>query len=93
MVSVPILGCMSYGDPKWASWVLDEEKSLPVLKAAYDKGITTWDTADVYSAGVSEKIVGKALKKYEIPRERVVILTKCFGLFDDEVCLLIIAHV
>jgi aryl-alcohol dehydrogenase-like predicted oxidoreductase len=83
-VSVPILGCMSYGDPKWFDWVLDEEKSLPLLKAAYDRGLNTWDTADVYSNGVSEEIIGKALKKYEIPRDKVVILTKCYATVDDE---------
>ena len=43
-VSVPILGAMSFGDPSWLSWVLDEEKSLPLLKAAYDRGLNTWDT-------------------------------------------------
>lgn len=77
-VSKVILGCMSYGSPKWQEWVLDEEKSLPLLKHAYDCGINTWDTADVYSNGVSEEIVGKALKEYNIPRPKVVILSKCF---------------
>lgn len=43
-VSVPILGAMSFGDPSCLSWVLDEAKSLPLLKAAYDKGLNTWDT-------------------------------------------------
>lgn len=75
---------MSYGVKDWQSWVLDEEKSLPLLKHAYDVGINTWDTADVYSHGKSEEIVGKALKKYNIPRHRVVILTKCFFRVDDE---------
>jgi aryl-alcohol dehydrogenase-like predicted oxidoreductase len=83
-VSVPILGAMSFGDPKWFDWVLDEEKSLPLLKAAYDRGINTWDTADVYSNGASERIIGKALKKYNIPRSKVVILTKCYATVDDE---------
>lgn len=65
-------------------WVLDGEASLPILKHAYDSGINTWDTADTYSHGESEKIIGKALKKYNIPRHRVVILTKCFhGVADD----------
>ena len=75
---------MSYGAPEWQPWVLDEEASLPLLKCAYDAGINTWDTADVYSMGKSEEIVGKALKKYDIPRERVVIMSKCFfGVTDD----------
>lgn len=48
-VSVPILGAMSIGDPAWQPWVIGEEESLPLLKAAYDKGITTWDTGMQHS--------------------------------------------
>jgi len=77
-VSRVILGAMSYGTPEWQEWVLDEEKSLPLLKHAYDVGLNTWDTADIYSHGMSEKIIGKALKQYEIPRNKVVILSKCY---------------
>jgi aryl-alcohol dehydrogenase-like predicted oxidoreductase len=69
---------MSYGSPKWEKWVLDEAESLPLLKHAYDKGLNTWDTADVYSFGDSERVVGKALKQYKIPRNRVVLLSKVF---------------
>jgi aryl-alcohol dehydrogenase-like predicted oxidoreductase len=43
-VSVPILGAMSIGDKKWQPWVIEEEEALPLLKAAYNRGITTWDT-------------------------------------------------
>jgi aryl-alcohol dehydrogenase-like predicted oxidoreductase len=43
-VSVPILGAMSIGSSKWQPWVIEEEDSLPLLKAAYDRGLTTWDT-------------------------------------------------
>lgn len=43
-VSVPIFGAMSIGHKDWQSWVIEEEESLPLLKAAYDRGITTWDT-------------------------------------------------
>ncbi|KAF2858367.1 Aldo/keto reductase [Piedraia hortae CBS 480.64] len=83
-VSQVIFGCMSLGSPKWQEWVLDEDASLPLLKHAYDRGINTWDTADIYSHGVSEQIVGKALKKYNIPRSKVVILSKCyFGVQAD----------
>lgn len=75
---------MSYGTPEWQDWVLNEEESLPLLEYAYQKGINTWDTADVYSMGKSEELVGKALKKYNITRNRVVILSKCyFGVSDD----------
>lgn len=77
-VSVPILGAMSFGSSQWLPWVLDEDDSIKILKGAYDRGLNTWDTADMYSNGISEEIIGKALKKHGIPRERVVIMTKCF---------------
>ncbi|KAM5384609.1 hypothetical protein ACJZ2D_001354 [Fusarium nematophilum] len=76
-VSVPILGCMGFGDTQAFDWALGEDKALPLLKAAYDQGLNTWDTANTYSNGVSEEIIGKAIKHYEIPREKLVILTKC----------------
>ena len=83
-ISKVILGCMSYGDKRWAPWVLEEEEALPVLEYAYKAGINTWDTADAYSMGRSEEIIGKALKKCNIPRNRVAIMTKCFfGVPDD----------
>lgn len=77
-ISKIVLGTMSYGTPEWQEWVLDEEKSLPLLEHAYKVGINTWDTADVYSNGRSEEIIGKALQKYNIPRQKVVILSKCY---------------
>ncbi|KAI9721565.1 MAG: hypothetical protein M1812_002327 [Candelaria pacifica] len=83
-VSVPILGAMSFGNSQWQDWVLDEEKALPILKAAYDRGLNTWDTANNYSNGDSERIIAKALKRYEIPRSKVTILTKCFGTVGEE---------
>lgn len=52
---------------------------MPLLKAAYDRGINTWDTANVYSNGASEEIIAKAVKRYSIPRHKLVILTKCCG--------------
>ncbi|KAL9021916.1 MAG: hypothetical protein Q9185_000930 [Variospora sp. 1 TL-2023] len=78
-VSVPILGAMSFGDKRWAPWVIEEDEALPLLKAAYDRGLNTWDTANVYSNGASEEIIGKAIKKYNLPRHKLVILTKCCG--------------
>lgn len=78
-VSVPIFGCMSFGDRRTLDWAIEEDEALPLLKAAYDRGLNTWDTANVYSNGQSEVIVGKALKKYNIPREKVIIMTKCFS--------------
>ncbi|KAF9467095.1 NADP-dependent oxidoreductase domain-containing protein [Collybia nuda] len=86
-VSVPILGTMGFGSPEWGKWVVGEEQSLEVLKAAWDKGINTIDTANVYSNGVSETIVGKFLKKYDIPRERIIIATKCLGIVAHEVSI------
>ncbi|KAJ5815097.1 Aldo/keto reductase [Penicillium riverlandense] len=83
-ISKVILGTMSYGSSQWQDWVLDEDKALPLIEHAYKRGINTWDTADVYSHGRSEEIVGKALKQFNIPRNRVVILTKCFFGVDDE---------
>ncbi len=75
---------MTYGTPDWQEWVLDEENSLPLLKHAYDVGLNTWDTADVYSNGRSEEIIGKAIDKYQIPRQKLVILSKCyFGVVQD----------
>ncbi|KAF4463172.1 alcohol dehydrogenase [Fusarium albosuccineum] len=86
-ISKIILGCMSFGSSKWegSPWILDEAEGLELLKAAYDNGINTWDTADTYSNGKSEEIIGKALKKYNIPRQKVVILSKIFNpVMDDE---------
>ncbi|CAI7625707.1 unnamed protein product [Penicillium pancosmium] len=79
-VSRIILGCMSYGNPNWegSPWILGEEESLPLLKQAYDLGINTFDTANTYSNGNSETIIGKALARYSIPRSRVVIMTKLY---------------
>ncbi|KZO96985.1 Aldo/keto reductase [Calocera viscosa TUFC12733] len=83
-VSVPILGAMSFGSEKWMPWVLNEDKALPILKAAWDLGVNTWDTANVYSNGESERIIAKAIKKYNIPRSKLVILTKCHGLVHED---------
>ncbi|KAI1792210.1 Aldo/keto reductase [Ganoderma leucocontextum] len=77
-VSVPILGAMAFGNPQWHAWILDEEKALPILKEAWDHGINTIDTANMYSNGESEVIIRKFIKKYNIPREEIVIMTKAF---------------
>ncbi|KAJ9649550.1 CSG1/SUR1-like protein [Coniosporium tulheliwenetii] len=82
-VSKVVLGCMTYGDPNWQPWVMPEEEALPIIKHAYDRGINTWDVADTYSNGKSEEILGKTLKEYNIPRSRVVIMTKCFHHVDE----------
>ncbi|KAL2852029.1 NADP-dependent oxidoreductase domain-containing protein [Aspergillus pseudoustus] len=79
-ISKVILGCMTFGNPSWegSPWVLPEHEALPLLKKAYDCGINTWDTANTYSNGLSEVIVGKALREFSIPREKVVILSKLY---------------
>ncbi|KAL5338192.1 NADP-dependent oxidoreductase domain-containing protein [Aspergillus crustosus] len=79
-ISRVILGCMTFGNLSWegSPWVLSEEQALPLLKKAYDCGINTWDTANTYSNGQSEVIIGKSLKTYSIPREKVVIMTKLY---------------
>lgn len=83
-VSVPILGAMSFGDQAWQPWLIEEDKALLLLKAAYDRGLNTWDTANVYSNGISEEIIGKAIKKYNLPRNKLVILSKCNGYVGEE---------
>ncbi|OSC96861.1 aryl-alcohol dehydrogenase [Trametes coccinea BRFM310] len=75
-VSKVILGCMSYGSPGWQEWVLGEKEAIKHIKFAYDHGIQTFDTANVYSNGLSETILGKAIKELNLPREELVIMTK-----------------
>lgn len=83
-ISNVILGCMSFGSTEWANFVVeDEDKVFEILKKAYDMGIRTYDTADVYSNGLSEVLLGKFLKKFNIPREKVVIMTKVFFQVDE----------
>ncbi|GGJ94765.1 aldo/keto reductase [Pseudomonas matsuisoli] len=78
-VSRLCLGCMTFGDPGSGahSWTLSEEKSRPIIKHAVDRGINFFDTANSYSAGTSEAIVGKLLKEFT-RREEAVIATKVF---------------
>ncbi len=79
-VSRLCLGCMSFGDPKAGNheWTLDEAASRPILTAAWEAGINFFDTANVYSAGTSEQIVGRVLKDLA-PRDQLVIATKVHG--------------
>jgi aryl-alcohol dehydrogenase-like predicted oxidoreductase len=71
-VSRIALGCMSYGTPSWRSWVLDEEAAQPFFRRAIELGINFFDTADMYSLGVSEEVTGRALRKYARLDEAVV---------------------
>jgi aryl-alcohol dehydrogenase (NADP+) len=77
-VSRLCLGCMTYGSSKWREWVLEEEASRPFFKEAIERGINFFDTADVYSLGVSEEITGRALKDFA-KRQEVVVATKVHG--------------
>src|SRR3990170_4994420 len=72
-VSRICLGCMSYGAKSWREWVLEEEEGRPFLRRAIEAGINFFDTADVYSLGRSEEILGKALKDFGPGREKVFI--------------------
>ncbi|KAH7024369.1 NADP-dependent oxidoreductase domain-containing protein [Microdochium trichocladiopsis] len=76
-ISKVVLGAMSFGHKDWRDWVLEEAEALPLLEHAWKCGINTWDTADLYSNGVSEEIIAKAISTYKIPRESVVLMTKC----------------
>jgi aryl-alcohol dehydrogenase-like predicted oxidoreductase len=77
-VSKFCLGCMSYGDPRWRPWVLDEQAAMPFFRRAIEVGINFFDTADVYSLGASEEVTGKALRQYA-HLEQVVLATKVFN--------------
>lgn len=82
-ISKVVLGCMSFGDARWQPWVLDEAAALPLLEHAYNIGLNTWDTADVWSMGRSEAIIGTAIRKYNMRRDRLVILSKIYFGVDD----------
>jgi aryl-alcohol dehydrogenase-like predicted oxidoreductase len=77
-VSRLCLGTMTFGSPKWRSWTMDEKASRPLIKAALEAGITFFDTADVYSIGESEIVVGNALRDFA-RRDQIVLATKVHG--------------
>ena len=74
-VSRIALGCMSYGSKRWRPWVLEEPDAKPFFRRAIELGINFFDTADVYSLGVSEEVTGRALREFAI-RDEIVIATK-----------------
>jgi len=76
-VSRICLGTMTYGSRQWRPWILEEEESRPFLEKALELGINFFDTADMYSLGVSEEIVGRALAELA-PRDQVVLATKVY---------------
>lgn len=79
------LGCMSYGDPTTSNahaWALTEEDAAPFFRQAVELGITFWDTANVYQAGTSEEVVGRAISRFS-RREDIVVATKVRGRMHD----------
>ena len=83
-VSPLSLGCMTYGASTWRDWVLDEAAALPFFGRAIEAGINFFDTADVYSLGESEVVLGRALKHFGLPRERAVIATKVWNVMSSD---------
>lgn len=81
-VSRICLGTMSFGSTEWRDWVLAEEESRPFITRALDAGINFFDTADMYSLGVSEEILGRALRDHG-QRDQVVVATKVFFPMGD----------
>ncbi len=82
-VSRICLGCMSYGSPAWREWVLDEAASRPFIFRALELGINFFDTADMYSLGVSEEILGRAIRDSGVRRDELVIATKVYQPMSD----------
>jgi len=76
-VSRLCLGAFGFGDPAWQPWVLDEDRAKPIIRRALELGINFFDTADMYSGGRSETVLGRALREHA-RREEVVVCTKAF---------------
>jgi len=83
-VSRLCLGMMTYGSKKWREWVLEEKEAGPFVKRALDVGINFFDTADVYSFGASEEVLGNLLKAFGVRRETVVVATKVFQQMSED---------
>jgi 1-deoxyxylulose-5-phosphate synthase len=83
-VSRICLGTMTYGSKKWREWVLEDAEARPFYRRALEAGINFFDTADIYSLGVSEEITGRALKEYGPSRDKLVIATKVFNAMGDD---------
>ena len=81
-VSRICLGCMSFGSPEWREWVLDEAESRPLIERALDLGVNFFDTANMYSVGESERVLGNVLSEYD--RDRLVVATKGFFRMDED---------
>jgi aryl-alcohol dehydrogenase-like predicted oxidoreductase len=84
-VSRLCLGMMTYGSPKWRPWVLDEKQALPFVQRALEAGINFFDTADVYSVGASEEVLGNTLRTCKAKRENVIVASKVCNPISDDV--------
>lgn len=84
-VSRLCLGMMTYGSKKWRDWILEEKEAQPFIKAALEAGINFFDTADVYSLGASEEVLGNTLKALNVQRETLVIATKVFNPMSGDI--------
>ncbi len=84
-VSRLCLGMMTYGSKKWRDWVLEEGEARPFVKRALEAGINFFDTADIYSAGASEEVLGNLLKGLGVRRESVVVATKVFNPMSSDI--------
>jgi aryl-alcohol dehydrogenase (NADP+) len=82
-VSRICLGVMTYGDPAWRAWILSEEQGRPFIRRALERGINFFDTADMYSLGASEEILGRAIRDFA-RRDAVVIATKAYFPMSDD---------
>jgi aryl-alcohol dehydrogenase (NADP+) len=82
-VSRLCLGMMTYGSPKWRDWILPEEQGRPIVQRAIELGINFFDTADMYSVGVSEEILGRIIRETG-KRDQWVIATKVFFPMSDD---------
>lgn len=83
-VSRLCLGMMSYGSKEWRKWVHDENEARPFVGRALDAGINFFDTADVYSRGASETVLGNLLRALAVPRRNVVVATKLYNPMSDD---------
>lgn len=83
-VSRVCLGTMTYGSKNWRKWVLEEDESRPFVKRAFELGINYIDTANMYSLGASEEILGRALKDFAPPRDQYVISTKLYMAMGED---------
>jgi len=83
-VSRLCLGAMTYGSKQWRPWVLEEEEARPFIRRALEFGINYFDTADMYSVGRSEEVLGRALKDFGLRRDRIIVATKVYHAMSDD---------